>query len=145
MSTLVPISGCATNGSSEEEKAKSRQWFQGVESRLGQFKGLSSKDFKKNIEQMQPNDEANILAEVKTLPLFSFQYRQGFGYDPDRYYIGPLTEKSPQQLLVDDGKAISLLDYVTYAIAAIKEQQRIIDNQQSLIQDLQKQMRKLEN
>jgi hypothetical protein len=103
----------------------------------------SSKEYKRDISTLTPEDERLALRALLTTPVVRFRYKdQG----PDaKEKIGVIAEDAPKELLAEaNSKALSLSEYISFVHAAMKAQQLIIEKHQQLLYAQQKQIDHLE-
>jgi hypothetical protein len=108
----------------------------------GGFSTYSSREKKQDIKHLSDKEEDKILDSLSKMQMARFRYKdERFN---KKVHLGIITEESPDQLLTVDKKAIELVDYISYAVTAIKAQQRQIKVQQSQIDELKKEIRRLQ-
>jgi len=109
----------------------------------GGFSTYSSRERKKDIQHLSEPEEDKILESLTKMQMARFRYKdERFN---KKVHLGIIAEESPDQLLTEDKNAIELVDYISYAVTAIKAQQREIKAQQSEIEELKKEIRRLKN
>jgi hypothetical protein len=101
----------------------------------GQFTG-SSRTLKKDIEKLVASDYIQILDSVNKLDLVRFRYKTQPGTDPRT--VGVIAEDSPVELLAADKKSVNTITYTSYALAAIKAQQKEIEGLKAEIAAMKK-------
>lgn len=89
---------------------------------------LSSRDFKKNIKQVEAIEHFEMLDALMKAKINKYDYKDNFGKDqPSR--IGFIAEEMPEEVLSSDKKGIDIYELLTYSIGAIKAQQKQIEAQ----------------
>ena len=84
----------------------------------------SSKEYKRDIHELTPEDYRDALKKVVSVPVVKFHYK---GEDT-KEKIGVIAEDAPEEILAEgDNKAISLNEYISLLHAALKAQQEQID------------------
>jgi hypothetical protein len=78
----------------------------------------SSKNLKKDIRELSQEEYERILKSIKELGLYHFRYKT----EPDNQkpHLGLIAEYSPAQILSENGKGVSLSDYINFLTAGIK-------------------------
>lgn len=85
-------------------------------------------------------DGTDLLKKIISLPITKWKYK-----GTDEYHIGPMAQDFHKLFgLGTDDKGISTVDPAGIALAAIQEQQKLIEKQQELILQLQKRIELLE-
>jgi len=90
----------------------------------GQFTG-SSRKIKKDFENLTDDDYKSILEKVNQLQLVKFRYKHQ--NETETKTMGIIAEDSPKELVASDKSSVNMTTYSSYAIAAIKAQQREIN------------------
>ena len=113
---------------------------------------FSSRDYKKNIVELDADACADALDKVVSTPVFQFHYKEQDDADAPR--IGLIVEESPEEMLASevqiDGqtKAVDLARYISMLHAALKGQQAKIDqlqSQQAAIDELRAELAALQS
>ncbi len=100
----------------------------------GGFSTYSSREKKQDIKHLSDREEDKVLESLSKMQMARFRYKdERFN---KKVHLGIIAEESPDQLLAEDTKAIDLVDYISYAVTAIKAQQRQIKAQQAEINEL---------
>ena len=103
----------------------------------GTWTNTSSRMKKENFSELNGND---LLQKISQLSIQKWKYK-----GTDEYHIGPVAEDFYKAFgLGTDNKGISTVDPSGIALAAIKEQQQIIEKQSDLINELEKRIEALE-
>ena len=78
----------------------------------------SSRDVKKDIAELSDVELGDILATLNQLTLVRYRYKE----EPStrKLHLGVIAEDSPDEIVSENGKAISLSDYVSFVAAAVK-------------------------
>lgn len=107
----------------------------------GQFTG-SSRKLKKDIEKLEDEDYQKILESVIGLHLVSYRYNNQD--DKERKTVGIIAEDAPKELLDSREDSLNNTTYMSYALAAIKAQQKVIEKQKELTEELSRRIARLE-
>ncbi len=84
----------------------------------------SSIDFKKDISELTGSEQAAIRKQLLGMKVYDYRYK---GEADDRKkHIGILVEESPDVIVTDDGKHISLQDAFGMMLVTIKSLEREI-------------------
>jgi hypothetical protein len=102
----------------------------------------STREKKQDIRYLTGDDEDEVLRSLSDLKMVRFRYK-GKDLD-DEVHLGFIAEEAPKQILSADGKAVHLYDYTSYAITAIKAQQKTIAAQQQRLDELEARLARLE-
>lgn len=94
----------------------------------------SSKDVKKNINYLSTDDYKEILDKLKQVQVVSYKYDSED--DSVKKHIGVIAEDSPDEITSDDKKSIRTSDYLAFLLAAIKQQQKEIEDLKQQIKEL---------
>ena len=99
----------------------------------------SSRDLKKDITPVSPDENRAILQRIRELQLVRYRYREE---DAARKpHLGLIAEDSPADVLSENGRAISLYDYVGYLTAGMqalaRDNDRVRAENEALKRDLQ--------
>jgi hypothetical protein len=78
----------------------------------------SSKEFKRDIQEISAPLARGYLDKLKSLRLVAFHYREDPKSRPLR--LGVVAEEAPREIVSPDGKAVSLSDYITFVAGAVK-------------------------
>lgn len=106
---------------------------------VGGFSTYSSRDKKKDISHLSPEEEDAVLASLLKMQMTYYRYKDK-RFDK-KLHLGVIAEESPDQILTADKKAVEMMDYASYALAAIKAQQRQIDELKAEIIRLNERLR----
>jgi hypothetical protein len=107
--------------------------------RANSFITASSREVKKQITPLDQRDYQDILQQINELQMVRFLYKD----DGDRHpHLGVIAEESPQQILDQTGKAISLSDYASFLLAGLKAQSEQIKALTEEIQALEARLAK---
>jgi len=102
----------------------------------GGFSTYSSRDKKQDIRHLSTQEEDKVLESLLKMQMANFRYKdERFN---KKVHLGVIAEESPEQILTVDKKAVELTDYISYAITAIKAQQRQIEELKAEIANLKK-------
>jgi hypothetical protein len=108
----------------------------GTEARSNGWNLLSSREYKTDIEAFDSSDYSDVLNKVADLDVVRYRYVND---ENAVRHVGVIAEDSPQDILAADGKAISLGDYTSFLLAAIKAQQEEIELLKEEVRDLKSQ------
>ena len=101
---------------------------------------FSSRNFKRNIQTLAPDELANVLAKVQATDVVRYVSKNDHQNTPR---LGVIAEESPKEILGPGGKSISLSDYNAFLLAAIKAQQAEIEKNEEQIDALGTRFREL--
>lgn len=87
----------------------------------GTFVNNSSIEKKKDVELLTTVDYRDILAKIANTPLYRYRFK-AVGIDAKRR-LGVIAEESPEDILDETGKFVSMLDYLGFLFAGLKAQQ----------------------
>ncbi len=99
----------------------------------------SSRDLKKDVTPVSPDENRAILQRIRELQLVRYRYKEE---DAERKpHLGLIAEDSPADLLSENGRAVSLYDYVGYLTAGMqalaRDNERVRAENEALRRDLQ--------
>jgi hypothetical protein len=88
------------------------------ELRANSFNCNSSIDLKTDISELSLEDSALIFETLKNLPIYRYRYKT----EPAdrRPHLGLITENAPEEVLSEDGKAVSQYEFTSYLAAGFK-------------------------
>ena len=108
-----------------------------------------SKDFKKNIVTLSPQEEASILSWIEKLPTVHYLYKM----DKDEHAprLGVIAETMPKDVTSEDGKGLEPAAYTAFSLVGVKalstrvrRQQETIERQQRELQELKRRLEQIE-
>lgn len=111
----------------------------GTEARANAWNILSSCEYKTDVEPLDADACADILAKIDATEVVHYRY-----IDDDHRHLGVIAEESPDEILSKDKKGVSLGDYAAFLLAGVKGQQARIREQQSEIDALRARLEALE-
>lgn len=95
----------------------------------------SSRDYKKDIHELTPQEYRRALEKVVSVPVVRFRYKSA----DTKEKIGLIAEDAPPEIVAEgNSKAISINEYVSLLHAALKAQQEEIDALKALVYELAK-------
>jgi hypothetical protein len=97
----------------------------GSEARANAWNLSSSRANKTGIRPVSREDAAGLVQKVKDLQVVRYQQA---GDGSKREHLGVVAEESPKEIVSADGTSISMGDYVTLLLVALKAQQSKIDD-----------------
>lgn len=101
----------------------------------GGFSTYSSRDKKQDIRHLTVPEEDSILESLLKIQMSNYRYKdERFS---EKVHLGVIAEESPDQILTTDKKAVEMMDYISYAVTAIKSQQRQIRQLQQKVKELE--------
>ncbi len=102
----------------------------GIAGMMGAF---SSRDFKKNIQGLNEEEQAAVAKELLATRVVTYHYN----VEPDerRKHIGVIVEESPDAIVTDDKKMISIPDVIGMLLATVKTQERRIKDLEQAIKE----------
>jgi hypothetical protein len=87
----------------------------GTEARANAWNLLSSREYKRDIEELADEEYRAILAKVEATDVVRYRY-----VDDDHTHLGVIAEESPEEILGRDKKSVSLGDYAAFLLAGLK-------------------------
>jgi hypothetical protein len=112
---------------------------------VGGFSTYSSRDKKQDIRHLSTQEEDKILESLLKIPMSRYRYKDE--HFNKKVHLGVIADESPEQILTIDKKAVEMMDYISYAITAIKAQQREIESirkeRQTELKAIKKELAKL--
>jgi hypothetical protein len=90
----------------------------GSEARANAWNVLSSCAYKTDIDALEADQYADILAKIEATDVVHYRY-----VDDDHRHLGVIAEASPDEILSRDKQGVSLGDYAAFLLAGIKAQQ----------------------
>lgn len=99
----------------------------------------SSREEKKDISALDPEDYAAVLKEIVEMEMVYYRYKK---QDDDRLYLGVIAEDAPEQIVAPDRKSLSLSEFTAFAMAGLKAQQAEIEQLKKEIQILRQESKK---
>jgi hypothetical protein len=109
----------------------------GTEARANAWNLLSSEEYKIDIRAFEDSDYRDALERLSKTDVVRYRFVHD---DTQNEHVGVIAEHSPEEILAPDGKAISLGDYTSYLLAAVKAQQVQIESMQQEIDELRSQV-----
>jgi hypothetical protein len=97
----------------------------------GAFVNNSSIEAKQDVHALSAEDYRDIHRKMMKTPLYRYRFKAS-GIDR-KSRMGVISEESPQEILDETGKYVSMLDYVGFLFAALKAQAIEIDRLATLI------------
>jgi hypothetical protein len=99
----------------------------GASAQLGSAAIMSSRTFKKNIDQLSEAEEDALFERLTNTPLYRWQYKT----EPDSQarHLGMVTEEALPEIVTEDGKHLSIIDYFGVVTLALKVINRKLDKQ----------------
>ena len=94
----------------------------GSEARANAWNVLSSREYRRGIEKVEPEQYADVLAKIEATDVVHYRHK-----DDDHTHLGVIAEDSPREILAPDGQAVSLGNYSAFLLAGMKAQQKQID------------------
>lgn len=85
----------------------------------------SSKTFKKNISTLTVKDEEELMQQLNNTPIHRYHYNEESEGAPR--HVGFITEEAPPSLVTEDGKHISVVDYLGVMTVAMRCMTRKLD------------------
>lgn len=97
------------------------QWgaFGNVAGMAGMGYLMSSRNFKKDIEELDEATEQKILDKIKDVKIYTYKYKDEIDAD-GKEYTGIVTEEAPQEIVTSDGKHLDVISYFGYLTTCIK-------------------------
>jgi hypothetical protein len=99
----------------------------------------SSREEKKDISALNPEDYAAILKEILEMDMVYYRYND---QEDDRLYLGVIAEDAPEQIVAPDRKSVSLSEFAAFALAGLRAQQAEIEQLKKEIQALRQESKK---
>ena len=96
----------------------------------------SSREEKKDIASLSTQEYISVLDDLKQTPIYRYRFRSE--KSDQKRHIGVMAEESPDLIRDQTGRAISLIDFSGFLLAAIKGQQTQIEKLEAEIQALRK-------
>ena len=96
----------------------------------------SSREEKKDIAGLSTGEYAAVLDALKQTPIYRYRFRAEKA--DQKRHIGVIAEEAPDLIRDQTGRAISLIDFNGFLLAAVKAQQTQIEKLEAEIQALHK-------
>jgi hypothetical protein len=93
----------------------------GSEARANAWNTFSSREYKKDISPLRPDDYQRVLQRLGELDVVRYHYKEDA--ENRKLRIGLIAEDAPEEMTSEDGQAMSLSDSIGFLLAAIKAQQ----------------------
>ncbi len=103
------------------------------------FTVSSSREFKEDIQVVDPAEKSKMLATLKQLGLRRYKYKKEFSRDND-LQLGFIAEEMPVDVVTKDRKAIHVNRLLHYSIGAMQAQQTQIEQQAEQLRTQQSQI-----
>jgi hypothetical protein len=102
---------------------------------------ISRREYKRDIEYLDPPDLARAYEELRRIRLATYQYKDEPEASPRR--LGFIIDDAPASACVSpDGRTVDLYGYLSMAVAAVQVQAREIDKLRVEIQELKRSSRR---
>jgi hypothetical protein len=95
----------------------------GTEARANAWNTFSTRECKSDIVSLGPSEYREILAELERTDVVRYRYRND---ESGAQHIGVIAEDAPREIVTPDHAAVSLADYCSFLLAAVKAQQERI-------------------
>src|SRR3990167_2784936 len=95
----------------------------------GGLLAASSRDFKKNILEIEPEEEDRALKSLSSKKIYRWDYR---GEKNSQGHMSLLAEEAPKEVVSSDGKYLDVGNYMGLLTSAVKSLSRKIDNLESI-------------
>ena len=93
--------------------------YQQIISTGGSAAMMSSREYKKDITDIDHMTEEEILDKITGVKLYNYRYREDLKND-DKVHTGGVTEELPTGVVTVDGKHKDIVDYLGYLTACVK-------------------------
>jgi hypothetical protein len=113
----------------------------GSQARANAWNILSSRDYKSDITPFDRSEYHDALEKLKAMDVVKYRFSND---DARVVHVGVIAEESPSEILAADGKAVSLGDYTSFLLAALKAQQEQIELQSVQIEEQKERIENLE-
>ncbi len=109
----------------------------------GDFRAFSSREFKKDITPLTTSQYREALSMISQTPLWYYRFK-GDAAD-SKMRLGLITEDTPRELIMPEGKAINLYDTLGHLAAAMKQLKSENDALKKRLEILEKKRSTLQN
>lgn len=101
----------------------------------------SSRQYKENITALSEEELKAILEQAAQMKLYHYTFKND---STGKVKLGIISEESPSQILTEDGKAESINEYIAFLHAAIKAQQKELEELKKASNELKSRVEMLE-